>query len=147
MIRNGTSTTITDTEIRSDATPHTATAWPVPGEPTLWPVTWLPGRALTRNQAITAMTIAETVAAHADTRNSAETWRLNLESWAAELGLRAGNAVKMASAPLARSEEEDQGIAKAVTVRTNEAGSQCPNGVRPGTSRATEPSTPTSATP
>jgi hypothetical protein len=27
-------------------------------------VTWLPGRALTRDQAITAMTIAETVGAH-----------------------------------------------------------------------------------
>jgi hypothetical protein len=46
----------------SAATPHTATAWPAPGEPTLWSVTWLPGRALTRDQAITAMTIAETVA-------------------------------------------------------------------------------------
>jgi hypothetical protein len=46
MTRSGISTKITATEMRSDATPHTATAWPVPGEPTLWSVTWLPGRAL-----------------------------------------------------------------------------------------------------
>ncbi len=43
------STEITETEMSSDATPHTATARPVPGEPTLWSVTWLPGRALTRD--------------------------------------------------------------------------------------------------
>ena len=86
MTRSGMSTKITGTEMSSDVTPHTATAWPVPGEPALWPVTWLPGRALTRDQAITAMTIARTVAAHAGTQNSAEGWRLNLESRAAELG-------------------------------------------------------------
>jgi hypothetical protein len=119
------STKITETEMSSDATPHTATAWPVPGEPTLWSVTWLPGRALTRDQAITAMTIAETVAAHADTQNSAVRWRLHLGSWAAELGLSADEAVKMASAPLARSEDEGQGTVKVATVRTNEVGSLC----------------------
>ena len=49
---------VTDAEISSNATPHTATAWPVPANPTLWSVAWLPGHALTRDQAITAMTIA-----------------------------------------------------------------------------------------
>lgn len=38
-------TRITDTAMSSDVTRHTATAWPVPDEPTLWSVTWLPGRA------------------------------------------------------------------------------------------------------
>ena len=45
-----------------------------------WAVTWLPGRVLTRNQAITAMVLAETVAGgigdHTDKR-----W-LFIESWA-----------------------------------------------------------------
>ena len=41
-------TRITDTGMTSDQTRHTATAWPVPGEPTGWSVTWLPGRNLTR---------------------------------------------------------------------------------------------------
>jgi hypothetical protein len=63
MTRSGRSTGVTDTVMSSDATPHTATAWPVPGEPTLCSVTWLPGRALTRDQAITAITIAEIVTA------------------------------------------------------------------------------------
>ena len=62
MTPNGMSTKITDTEMRSDATPHTATARRVPGEPTLWSVTWLLGLALNRDQSITAMTIAETLA-------------------------------------------------------------------------------------
>lgn len=93
------STKITETEMSSDMTPHTATAWPVPDEPTLWSVTWLPGRALTRDQAITAMTIAEMAAEPAGTRNGAEGWRMNLGSWAAELGLTADEAAEMASAP------------------------------------------------
>jgi hypothetical protein len=37
---------------------------PVPGEPAPWSVTWLPGRALTRDQGITAMTIVETFATY-----------------------------------------------------------------------------------
>jgi hypothetical protein len=120
------STKITDTEMSSDATPHTATAWPVPGEPTLWSVTWLPGRALTRDQAITAMTIAEMAAEHADTQNGAVGWRLNLASWAAELGLSAAEAAEMASTPPVRGEDETQGAAETVPVRTNEIGSPCP---------------------
>jgi hypothetical protein len=124
--RNDMSTKITETEMSSDATPHTATAWPVPGEPTLWSVTWLPGRALTRDQAMTAMTIAETVAGHADTQNGAEGWQLQLGSWAAELGLSADEAAEMASASLACGGDEGRGAAEAVPVRANEIGSPCP---------------------
>lgn len=120
------STRITETGMNSDATPHTATAWPVPGEPTLWSVTWLPGRALTRNQAITAMTIAEMTAEPADTENGTEGWQLHLGSWAAELGLSADEAAEMASAPPARSGDEDRDAAKAAPVRANEIGTPCP---------------------
>jgi hypothetical protein len=94
------SLTITDQTMRSPDTPHTATAWPVPDEPTLWTVTWLPGRNLTRNQAVTAMTIAETIGRiPADAGPEAWTgtlWR-HLDGWAAELGLSGPDAVARAS--------------------------------------------------
>ncbi len=121
------STEITETEMSSDATPHTATARPVPGEPALWSVTWLPGRALTRDQAITAMTTAETVSAHTDPPNGTEgRQRPHLESWADELGLSADEATEMASAPPARGGDDRQGTAEAAPVRANEVGSPCP---------------------
>jgi hypothetical protein len=126
MTRSGMSTMITDTEMSSEATPHTATAWPVSGEPTLWSVTWLPGRALTRDQAITAMTIAEMVTTHADAQNGTECWRPTLESWAAELGLTSDEAAKMASAPPPRSEDKTRNPAKPSPARTNEISSPCP---------------------
>ncbi len=85
--------TITDTEMASDVTRHTAAVLPgvtVEGGPTAWGVTWLPGRALTRSQAVTAMTIAEVVAEHG-TRGDPlvpghRLWA-HLEGWAAELGI------------------------------------------------------------
>ena len=48
---------ITDQAMTSDTTPHST--HPAGNG---WAVTWLPGRVLTRNQAITAMVLAETVA-------------------------------------------------------------------------------------
>ena len=48
--------TITDTSMTSPATPHTAMAT---GRG--WEVSWLPGRMLTRDQATTAMVIANLV--------------------------------------------------------------------------------------
>jgi hypothetical protein len=90
------STTITSTQMTSDATRHTATAWPVPGEPTLWSVTWLPGRALTRDQAITAMTIAEVVAVTDLTDNRHRMW-LFIDGWAEELGISGPHAVAESS--------------------------------------------------
>ena len=51
-------TKITDSEMTSDQTRHTAAA--VSGSRYgSWTVTWLPGTCLSYNQAITAMTIAE----------------------------------------------------------------------------------------
>jgi hypothetical protein len=92
------STKITDAEMTSDATCHTARAWPVPGEPTGWSVTWLPGRNLTRDQAITAMTIAEAVVTHLDDlADNASRWWLHIDGWAAELGITGAEAVAHAS--------------------------------------------------
>ncbi len=49
--------TINDTTMTSDQTAHTARQ--APGSQHLWEVSWLPGRVLDRNSAITAMTLAE----------------------------------------------------------------------------------------
>lgn len=89
---------ISDTEMTSDQTLHSARAWPVPDEPTLWSVTWLPGRALTRDQAISAMTIAESVDAALDPYSTERVWP-HITGWAAELGLCDIDAVAMASLP------------------------------------------------
>ena len=56
-----------------------------------WAATWLPGRVLTHNQAITAMLLAETAAGgigdHTDKR-----W-LFIESWANELSITGADAI------------------------------------------------------
>src|SRR6266704_1539784 len=51
--------TINDTTMTSDQTPHTARHAP---SQIGWKVSWLPGRTLDRNSAITAMILADTAA-------------------------------------------------------------------------------------
>jgi hypothetical protein len=92
--------TITDTDMTSDTTRHSARAWPVPDEPTLWSVTWLPGRALTRDQAITAMTIAEVIAEHdilGDPLHAGHRLWTHLDGWSAELGITGPRSLALAS--------------------------------------------------
>jgi hypothetical protein len=94
--------TITDRMMSSANTRHTATAWPVPGEPTLWTVTWLPGRNLTRDQAQAAMSIAEAVGRiPADVGPEAWTASLweHLDSQAAVLGLSGPGALVRVTDP------------------------------------------------
>jgi hypothetical protein len=91
--------TITEDEMFSDTTRHRAAVQHgaiVSGGPTAWAVTWLPGRLLTRNQAITAMTIAELSRDDRLTDNQSPLW-LHIDGWAAELGLSGSNAVAIAS--------------------------------------------------
>lgn len=89
-------TRITDHEMTSDHTRHTARANADGG----WVVTWLPGRTLTHNQAITAMTIAEVLATHdhdgAPLHHDNPMW-LHIDQWAAELGISGPHAVAEAS--------------------------------------------------
>lgn len=95
--------TINDTEMTSDQTRHTASVVlgvTVEGGPTAWSVTWLPGRALTRNQAITAMTIAEAIGAHdvlGDPLHADHRLWPHLDGWAAELGITGPHALAAAS--------------------------------------------------
>jgi hypothetical protein len=84
---------ITSKDMTSDLTPHAARA--TDGG---WSVTWLPGRRLTQNQAITAMTIAEVVRSHCDDlADTSSRWWLHIEGWAAELGISGPHAVATAS--------------------------------------------------
>jgi hypothetical protein len=102
-------TRITDTGMTSNQTRHTAQAAPGGG----WTVSWLPGRTLTQNQAVTAMTIAEAVAAHADDlADSASRWWLHVDGWAAELGITGPNAVAEASL----SPEDHAGMPRVTTL-------------------------------
>lgn len=89
-------TRITDCEMTSDQTRHTARADAGGG----WVVTWLPGRVLTRSQAITAMTLAAVLAVHdhngAPLHRDSPVW-LHVDNWAAELGISGSRAVAEAS--------------------------------------------------
>lgn len=84
---------ITDHEITAPQTPHIAGTT----DGRRWEATWLPGRALTRNEAITAMTIAEAVAAR-DLTDPGDPLRCHVDGWAAELGLTGQEAISRASA-------------------------------------------------
>lgn len=98
-------TTITNTEMTSTSTRHTARS-----VTNGWVVTWLPGRVLTREQAVTAMTIAEMVTERADilADPSAKLW-WHMNGWAGELGITGAFAVAEASlSPQDRAALDDE---------------------------------------
>lgn len=84
------STRITDTAMSSTSTDHTARRTHPAGQ---WRVSWLPSRILTRNEAATAMTIAEVVASRPAPGN--RIWSA-LTAWAAELDLSTDEAATLA---------------------------------------------------
>jgi hypothetical protein len=86
--------TINDTIMTSGQTPHTARHAPSRNE---WEVTWLPGRTLDRNSAITAMVLADTTADQR-VRAGHRLWP-HIQGWAAELGLTGPDAVAAISQP------------------------------------------------
>ena len=87
--------TINDTTMTSDHTAHTARL--APGSQHLWEVSWLPGRALDRNSAITAMTLADLAGEHG-LNEQHQLWPF-IEGWAAELGLTGSEAINRATQP------------------------------------------------
>ena len=91
--------TIGDGSISSDRTWHTARL--VPDEEHLWEVSWLPGRSLDRNSAITAILLAD-VTAHGEVNAGHRLW-IHVEGWAAELGLTAPDALTATSSPPGRA--------------------------------------------
>jgi len=87
--------TINDTTMTSDQTAHTARQ--TPGRQHEWEVSWLPGQTLDRDAAITAMILADTTAER-DLHEGHRLWP-HIQSWAAELGLTARDAIAQASEP------------------------------------------------
>jgi hypothetical protein len=75
--------TIGDGTMSSDSTAHTARK--APGQQHQWEVSWLPGRQLDRNSAITAMVLAD-ITGPGDMHPGHRLW-VHVEGWAAELGL------------------------------------------------------------
>ena len=86
--------TIKDTTMTSDQTPHTARHAPSRNG---WQVSWLPGRTLDRNTAITAMILADTTAGE-QVRRHHRLWP-QIQGWAAELGFTGTDAVAAVSEP------------------------------------------------
>ena len=96
--------TINDTTMTSDQTAHTARHAPDRGG---WDVSWLPGQTLDRNTAITAMILADTTAGPGLAEGHRH-WPF-VQSWAAELGLTAPDAIAKTSQPpsdIARQHEQ-----------------------------------------
>ena len=96
--------TIYDTAMSSDRTAHTARR--APGSQHLWEVSWLPGRAVDRNSAITAMTLA----GHVGDRDLDEQHHLRpfIQGWAAELGLTGSDAINRITQPGGRRQQHDR---------------------------------------
>lgn len=86
---------ITDELVTSLATGHHARRLTGEGG---WLVTWFPGRVLTRDQAVTAMTLAATVATE-QLHCGHPMWE-QVDRWAAELGLSGPEAVARAGEPV-----------------------------------------------
>ena len=87
--------TITGTTMTSDHTAHTARQ--APGQEHRWEVSWLPGQILDRDTAITAMILAD-IAATGDIHPDHRLWPA-VQSWSAEVGLTAPDAINRASQP------------------------------------------------
>jgi hypothetical protein len=97
--------TINDATMTSDQTAHTARR--ASSRHHLWEVSWLPGRALDRNSAITAMILADH-AREPDLNERHRLWPV-IESWAAELGLTGSDAVDRISRPDAPGQHDREG--------------------------------------
>jgi hypothetical protein len=87
--------TINDTTMTSDQSAHMARR--TPGSQHLWEVSWLPGRGLDRNGAITAMVLADQ-SGERDLNEKHRLWPF-IEGWAAELGLTGSDAISRVSRP------------------------------------------------
>ena len=86
---------IYDYRMSSDRSPHTARL--APGKQYAWEVSWLPGRHLNRNEAITAMVLADTTA-NGDVHPGHQGWP-HVQGWAAELGMTGPQTLDRVASP------------------------------------------------
>jgi hypothetical protein len=96
--------TINDTTMTSDQTTHIARQTHSPHHG--WEVSWLPGRVLDRNTAITAMTLAD-IAGEPSLGEAHRLWPA-VQSWSAELGLSEADAINRASQPPAAAARQPE---------------------------------------
>ena len=88
---------ITADRVSLNRTRHTASR-----TPDGWSVTWLPGRVLTRDEATTAVLLAESVVTFGHLPRTSRTWAL-IDGWAAELDLTGAEvAARVSRVPAAR---------------------------------------------
>ena len=87
--------TILDDGMSSDRTVHAARL--LAGGEHQWEVSWLPGRSMDRNSAITAMVLAD-VTGPGDVHAGHQLWA-HIEGWAAELSLTAPDVLAQVSGP------------------------------------------------
>jgi hypothetical protein len=92
--------TILDDIITSDRTAHSARATPSAARG--WEVSWLSGRRLDRNAAITAMVLADATGSGA-IHPGHRLW-VHVEGWAAELGLTAPDVLTMTTREPSRTD-------------------------------------------
>ena len=90
---------IQDDSISGNHTAHTARL--LPGDQQLWEVSWLPGRSMNRNSAITAMLLAD-LTGPGDMHTGHKLW-CHIEGWAAELGLTAQDVLAQTSSSSGRT--------------------------------------------
>jgi len=83
--------TIGDDSMSSDSTVHTARL--TPGRQHQWEVSWLPGRPLDRNSAITAMVLAD-ITGPGGIDAGHRLWP-HIQGWAGELGLTAPDVLAL----------------------------------------------------
>jgi hypothetical protein len=95
-----------DDSISSDRTGHTARL--APGRERAWHVSWLPGRLMDRNSAITAMVLADVVGT-GEVDAGHRLWP-HIEGWAAELGLSAPDVLAWACEPPGRVSIEKDAV-------------------------------------
>jgi hypothetical protein len=101
--------TINDDSMSGDHTWHTARL--ARGHQHAWEVSWLPGRLLDRNSAVTAMILAD-VAGSGSRYPGDRSWP-HIEGWAAELGLTAPDALTWIAQPAGDISIEKHGDAQA----------------------------------
>jgi hypothetical protein len=86
---------ILDDSMSSDRSPHTARL--AAGEQHTWEVSWLPGRHLNRNEAITAMVLADTTA-NDDMHPGHRAWP-HIENWAGKLRMTGSQVLDRVAGP------------------------------------------------
>ena len=103
------SLTISGDSMSGDNTRHTARL--ISSHPQAWEVSWLPGRLLDRNAAITAMLLAA-IAGSGPLHAGDRLWP-HVQGWAAEIGLTAPDALARVAQPSGRTSAGKDGDAEA----------------------------------